>query len=238
MPVPVTRLPLQLKPDPTRVISRLFSPGDMNRTREIVARVESFPEEEVEKLLAGLEQGFRRQHADLREFSPSIMKRFAGCRCAEPKRKPAPGNCSSALTSRWIMPWNRSRFSIRRSFRRSCRTTFRQGSVRFLMSLRAIGEGHVSSIVFRTGLIGPEGDVQFEPPVSYSMPLKATVPDVFNKSTDRCARWPRWDWLKRNSERSSTVSRADSRETRWPMRLQRRRRRKRRLAFLKKPPTP
>jgi predicted GH43/DUF377 family glycosyl hydrolase len=57
------------------------------------------------------------------------------------------------------------------------------GSVRFLMSLRAIGEGHISSIVFRIGLIGPEGDVEFEPPGEYTMSLKSTVPDVFIKST-------------------------------------------------------
>src|SRR5271170_2228312 len=65
MPVPVTRLPLQLKPDPNRVISRLFRPGDVQRTREIVARVQAFPEDEVEQLLAGLERDFRSQHSDL-----------------------------------------------------------------------------------------------------------------------------------------------------------------------------
>jgi len=37
------------------------------------------------------------------------------------------------------------------------------GAVRFLMSLRAIGEGHVSSIVFRTGTIDAAGQVQLAP---------------------------------------------------------------------------
>ena len=57
-----------------------------------------------------------------------------------------------------------------------------EGSIRFLMSLRATGEGHISSIVFRTGLIGALGDVQFDPPGTCCMTLKATVPDVFVKS--------------------------------------------------------
>ena len=35
-----------------------------------------------------------------------------------------------------------------------------EGSIRFLMSLRATGEGHISSIVFRTGTITADGDVQ------------------------------------------------------------------------------
>ena len=53
MPVAVTRLPLRLTPDPNRVITRFFCPGDMQRTRGIVDRVLSYPEGEVEGLLAG-----------------------------------------------------------------------------------------------------------------------------------------------------------------------------------------
>ncbi|MCJ7543107.1 MAG: glycoside hydrolase family 130 protein [Phycisphaerae bacterium] len=39
-----------------------------------------------------------------------------------------------------------------------------EGAVRFLMSLRATGEGHVSSIVFRTGVIDATGEVRLDPP--------------------------------------------------------------------------
>jgi predicted GH43/DUF377 family glycosyl hydrolase len=38
------------------------------------------------------------------------------------------------------------------------------GAVRFLMSLRATGEGHVSSIVFRRGTIVRTGEISFDPP--------------------------------------------------------------------------
>jgi predicted GH43/DUF377 family glycosyl hydrolase len=38
-----------------------------------------------------------------------------------------------------------------------------EGGLRFIMSLRATGEGHVSSIVFRTGVIGPGRAVEFDP---------------------------------------------------------------------------
>lgn len=39
-----------------------------------------------------------------------------------------------------------------------------EGDVRFVMSLRAIGEGHISSIEFRTGLVGADGDVCLDTP--------------------------------------------------------------------------
>ena len=37
------------------------------------------------------------------------------------------------------------------------------GSVRFVMSLRAVGEGHISSIVFRKGVIDKDCQVHLEP---------------------------------------------------------------------------
>ena len=38
------------------------------------------------------------------------------------------------------------------------------GEVRFVMSLRAVGEGHLSSIEFRTGTIGDDPQIRFDPP--------------------------------------------------------------------------
>ena len=43
------------------------------------------------------------------------------------------------------------------------------GSVRFVLSLRAVGEGHISSITFRTGLFGPGDEMQVEPPSEFAI---------------------------------------------------------------------
>jgi predicted GH43/DUF377 family glycosyl hydrolase len=56
------------------------------------------------------------------------------------------------------------------------------GSVRFVMSLRATGEGHVSSIVFRRGVIDVDGQVSVDVPGKHSRTLTALVPDNFEKS--------------------------------------------------------
>jgi predicted GH43/DUF377 family glycosyl hydrolase len=37
------------------------------------------------------------------------------------------------------------------------------GALRFVMSTRAVGEGHISSIGFRSGVIGPAGGMAFDP---------------------------------------------------------------------------
>ena len=65
MPVLVTQLPLNLTPDPGRLITRFFCPGDLTRAREIVERALAYPEPEIEKLLADLERTFGGKHSDL-----------------------------------------------------------------------------------------------------------------------------------------------------------------------------
>jgi len=42
------------------------------------------------------------------------------------------------------------------------------GALRFILSLRATGEGHISSITFRTGIISAQHSVTLTPPVTFS----------------------------------------------------------------------
>ena len=45
--------------------------------------------------------------------------------------------------------------------------------LRFILSLRATGEGHISSISFRSGVVGGGGDLQLDPAARF-----ATLPTV------------------------------------------------------------
>lgn len=46
--------------------------------------------------------------------------------------------------------------------------------LRFVMSMRAVGEGHISSVAFREGIVGPAGDFALWPQSGHAM---AAVPD-------------------------------------------------------------
>src|SRR3954452_12913568 len=61
----VTRLPIQILPDPKRVITRSFVPGEENRIRDIIERLLAIPEAEVETLLVGIESNFRPIHPNI-----------------------------------------------------------------------------------------------------------------------------------------------------------------------------
>ncbi len=184
MSISIKRLPLKLTPDPRRVITRLFRPGDMKRVAKIVNRVQAFPESEVERLLAQLERDFHDGHPDLHEMFAENYEQICQLDPTLPKptiaRRLLIGACftmdyaleSVALFNPSIVP-------------AILQDDMPPGSLRFLMSLRAVGEGHISSIVFRVGVIGGDGDVRLDPPGSYTKPLKATVPDQFDKATYR-----------------------------------------------------
>ena len=62
MSVHVRRLPIQLLPDASRVITRYFGPGEENRIRDIVGRLLAVPETTVAALVGNLERDFRPIH--------------------------------------------------------------------------------------------------------------------------------------------------------------------------------
>jgi predicted GH43/DUF377 family glycosyl hydrolase len=44
------------------------------------------------------------------------------------------------------------------------------GTIRFIMALRGIGEGHISSVTFRVGTWGPNNDIIVDPPSPHGVP--------------------------------------------------------------------
>jgi predicted GH43/DUF377 family glycosyl hydrolase len=59
------------------------------------------------------------------------------------------------------------------------------GSLRFLLSLRATGEGHVSSITFRTGVVTSDHDVVVTPPTGYLTEPKQVANPHYEKALFR-----------------------------------------------------
>jgi predicted GH43/DUF377 family glycosyl hydrolase len=180
MSVHVTRLPIQLLPDSRRVITRLFVPGEENRIKDIVKRLLAIPADEVEELVESLKHSFRRLHPDIddvflehfrvvKPHVPDVDRMSAGLRLLI-------GACftmeyaieSAALFNPSMAP-------------AVDQTGVPPGAVRFIMSLRATGEGHVSSIVFRRGVVDADRQVVIDPPGRHSRTLEATLHDEIEK---------------------------------------------------------
>jgi predicted GH43/DUF377 family glycosyl hydrolase len=180
MTVEVKRLPILLEPDASRVITRFFSVGDEQRVRGILARLLTIPEETVETLLAKLEDDYRPLHAGIddafREHYTAVKHHITNQDAVSDARQRFIGACFTmeyAIESAAL--FNPSMVQA------VDQSNVPPGSVRFLMSLRATGEGHISSIVFRRGLIDSDGNVSVNPRGRYSRTARPTTPDQFDK---------------------------------------------------------
>ena len=75
-----------------------------------------------------------------------------------------------------------------------------QGSLRILMSMRSVGEGHISSIAFREGIITSKGELKLAPE-----PPFATATDVIGKQESTLPEGPVTVHRHRDSTLSGTV---------------------------------
>ncbi len=180
MSVAVEHLPLSLKPDPGRVIMRFFGAGNVNRARDIINRVLDYSEADVEGLVAGLAADFGAKHPGLED---AFAEHYEMVRPNVPEARELSRPRQLLLGACFTMEYALESVAL---FNPSIVPALSQegvspGSVRFVMSLRATGEGHVSSIIFRLGMLDEQGNIELEPPEAQGRPLKASVPDEFRK---------------------------------------------------------
>ena len=139
---------LSIVPQSRRVLLRPFIPSEVHRITTTLGRVLALTEEEVTQELAKVWKDFESRHRDLGTLLLANFKRVEGHiftqRPLSEKRKLLLGALFSgeyALESAAI--FNPSMVA------HPDQSGIAQGAVRFLMSLRATGEGHISSIEFR-----------------------------------------------------------------------------------------
>ena len=179
-PVRVTRLDHRIDPDPSRVITRPFIPGGEKRIQGIIRRVLDIPEDNALALLTRLEDHFRKSHPNIEEI---LMAHF------EEVEKHIPADAVlSDQRRRLLGAYFTMEYAIEAAalFNPSMVPAFDQsdlseGSTRFLMSLRATGEGHISSIVFRRGVITRDHRILIEPVPQLRRPLKIKQNRTYQK---------------------------------------------------------
>ena len=171
----VLRLPDQLTSDDRRVIPRYFSFGQPRRIRSICSRVAAISPERARQRLADLEKRFNSRHRHMEHTFRENFHRVS--------RHVAPDQILSSDQEMLIGAYFTMEYSIEAAalFNPSIvphpdQTGLEDGCVRFLMSLRATGEGHVSSVVFRHGIIDRAGRPSFDAPPRYAC-TASTVPD-------------------------------------------------------------
>jgi predicted GH43/DUF377 family glycosyl hydrolase len=160
------RTHIVLKPSNARVLFRPFEPADRHRATRIVARVMALPDDEVDRLLEAVLSEFHGRHQKLRQF---FITRFEHLRqymltdaaVSEPRQTLVGAYFTQeyALESAALfnpsMVWHPNQSGLP------------EGAKRFVLSLRAVGEGHISSITFRTGVIDANNNIAIDQPTRF-----------------------------------------------------------------------
>jgi|SRR5271165_542824 len=177
----VHRRPPILEPDQSRVLLRPFSPGGPERVNGIVSRILALPEDQVGPLLDEICAGFCPRHQNIRaafleRFGQVCELSLTGEELSE-QRKLLIGSYflaeysleSAALFNPSIVP-------------HPDQSDLEAGALRFILSLRATGEGHISSITFRTGVIHFDGRIQVLPPAGFLIEPRQIPNPVYEKA--------------------------------------------------------
>jgi len=152
IPINVKRSDAELAPDPTRVLLRSFTPGDVPRLERIVTGIMSIFENEVGPLLDAISAKFSGRHQQVGHL---FKERFRQLREVVPLDQHLSEQRQLLIGAYFV-----SEFSVESAalFNPSMVADPDQqglppGALRFVLSLRATGDGSISSIVFRTGII-------------------------------------------------------------------------------------
>ena len=185
----VTRTPVRLVADSSRVVSRLFIPGregfelQDSRAGAVLGRILALDDAEAQAALRDVMSRFQDRHRDLegtlREHANVLADRLAPDRIVSNSHRLLVG---ATFTREYAVEG--AGLCNPSMVLHPDQSGIDTGSVRFVMSVRGIGEGHLSSIGFRTGTVGANGAVTVDDPAPYAT-VGTTEPAVLGEAVFR-----------------------------------------------------
>ena len=182
----INRQILYLRPDPARVVVRPFKPAteprDLNptdkiRANHIVERVLRLDTEAAERQLSDVLENFEGRHRNLLDLFET--------RAAEMEEAFKPHAELNKTQRRLIGAYFLHEYSFEASalfnpsiVRHPDQAGAPENGTRFILSLRAVGEGHISSLTFRSGSLAADGGVTVDPTARL-----ASVPKVRSRTS-------------------------------------------------------
>ena len=162
------RSPVHIVADRSRVVTHLFVPGhegfdqQESRSSAVLQRVLALSDDEVQRTTDDVIERFEGRHRCLTEtflrHADELSDRLdPECPLSTSRRLLLGATFTSEYAIEGAALCNPS------IVMHPEQTNVSRGSLRFVMSVRAIGEGHSSSIGFRTGTITGSGDVELDP---------------------------------------------------------------------------
>jgi predicted GH43/DUF377 family glycosyl hydrolase len=183
MRLTIDRKPIRINPDPKRVIARFFFTGN-DRAREVISRVMSITEETAFSIVSPLLQEYSRRH---RNITRALNR---NCSRLKPLFEELDIDFDSLSVYRKLLigSYFTHEYSIESAafFNPSIvedpdQSELQEGNKRVIISFRAVGEGHISSITFRRAMLDQDNNITIVPAGSYIDEAEIVRNAVYNK---------------------------------------------------------
>jgi predicted GH43/DUF377 family glycosyl hydrolase len=185
MQVSVTRKDSKFLPDPSRVIARFFNISD-ERSKHVIRSVLAMSESEVYTTLSQVLRGYSRRHRNISRIFETHFNKLYNL-FDELGIKPGNVNQSHKML---IGSYFTVEYSIESAafFNPSIVEDPDQSELgpdekRVILSFRATGEGHISSLVFRSGILDKNNNLIIEPVGKMLAEAERIKRHIYNKES-------------------------------------------------------
>jgi len=186
MALTVHRKSINFIPDPKRVIARFFMPGQEDRAQAIIQRIVSLPEASCRQLFNDVLRSFSKRHRNISKIFDNNYKNIKHL----VERSGIEPDTLSRERKLLIGSYFTHEYSIESAafFNPSIvedpyQGNLNNGQLRVIVSFRATGEGHISSIVFRSGTFDGDNNLTFAPAGNFVDVPEVVKRHVYKKST-------------------------------------------------------
>lgn len=193
----ITKSAIRLHATPKAVITRYLEFSGVTRVQNVIGRIAALTDQEATDIMNNLMKEFYGRHQDIHHtfqvhFNKIYELKLAGHeQFSETKQ--------SLLGAMFTMEYSIQSAAL---FNPSIvqhpdQEDLHPGEQRFIMSLRATGEGHISSIVFKTGVVDNEGKITLN-----------EAPDFFTRLPKHIAYHYKKSFLKTRAQRQPAFNEA------------------------------
>lgn len=185
MQVAVTRKKNIFSPDPSRVIARFLQLND-ERSADIIRQVLAMPDKEVNTAMSQLLRGYSRRHRNISRIFENHFNKLASIFDKIEVNEEDLSMVQKALIgSYFTMEYSieSAAFFNPSAMEHPDQSELRINEKRVIISFRATGEGHISSVVFRTGILDKNSNLSIEPVGKMLAEADKIIQTVYDKKS-------------------------------------------------------
>ncbi|MEI8389390.1 MAG: glycoside hydrolase family 130 protein [bacterium] len=178
----VKRVKKKFQPDYSRVIIKPHVPNSEARVKRIITRVLNLPEEKAKQVLDGVIASFSGRHKNI---WGAFDKNYNEIKEYIPENTQISDNRRALLGAYFSLEYSiqAAAFFNPSIIPHPNQSNLPEGSLRFILSFRSVGEGHISSIEFRSGIVDKNCDFTFDKASQYAERAQIVSNPVYDKTT-------------------------------------------------------